>query len=207
MSKETMLPNFPGDRSLIESSSEDPWEPGEVYDSVLFLLVWLVGSGALLLASTLSWGWGILGMFVFGGHTGWALFRLLRRKARLRITEEGIIDRTFWHSPGLIPWEQIIRVRPARWGMISVEIRDEDEFMAKQSTLANLARIKFLMFNLGPAAIYSLPLQGSRKKLLQALEAGLDAHELARVRQERALGCGAENQHGGTGLSDSPGAT
>ncbi len=69
--------------------------------------------------------WGPLGLIIFGAHAVWAFRRLLDPRPRIRLSSDGIVDKNFWYSPGLIPWEEILDVRSTRLGLIEVDLKDE----------------------------------------------------------------------------------
>ena len=170
-----------------ETSSSAAGSSVEIYDSPLAVLAWLILCVGLLLSSTFLWDWGAFGVIIFGTHAVYAGARLLHRPVRLRITEEGIVDRIVWPSAGLIRWEEILELRPTRWGLIEIRLRDPDAFMEQRSTLFQLSRFKVLIRGWSPAVLFSLFLTGSRKHLLEQLESGLDAFTLTAVRQDRVL--------------------
>ena len=109
-----------------ENSADDPsqgvrFEAVEFYDSRLFLFLYSLLCFVLLAFSTLVWGWGPLGIICFGPSVVWSLVRLAFRRARLRIDEEGVVDRYMWFSPGLIPWHQIIEVRNSLIQLVGID--------------------------------------------------------------------------------------
>jgi len=150
----------------------------EFRDSRLFWGTITSVAGGLLGVSITSWVWGPALLPVFGSYAVWALYRLLTRRARLTITAEGIVDRTFWFSPGLIPWSEVIDVRPAGIGMIDIDLKDEQVFMDRLSLLSSLARWKFPLLRLGPAAVNPWVLEASQGRIVEALQNGLDEYVL-----------------------------
>lgn len=175
---------------MTQPSEECSQEPIEFADSRTFYGSWCVLTGSLAALSTVSWGWGPFGLIAFGAHAGWALFRLLRRRTRLRVTEDGIVDENFWYSPGLIRWEEIVDVQPTRWGLIDVKLLDEEGFWDRQSALAQVVRMKYLFFGFGAAAIVPWGLTGSRRSIVRAIHERFDAAAIAAMRRERALNPG-----------------
>lgn len=165
----------------------------ELRDSKAFWGTVAVATGALALASS-GTGLGPFGLVLFGGYATWAVSRLLHRPVRLAVNAQGIVDRTFWFSPGLIPWSEIVDVRPGRFGFIDIELRDEAAFMERLPPLRRLARWKFALYGLGPAAMNPWPLPASRREIVEALESGLDAFILEDVDRIRPL----------DGLSEAP---
>jgi hypothetical protein len=160
-------------------------------------------AGSLAVLSAISWAWGpagvagLVGMGVFGINAAWALHRLFRRKARLRITEQGIIDEQFWYSPGLIKWDEILDVRPSRWGYIEIDLADKPAYFRRLSGLAQTVRAYMRLWGFGPAAISSWGLEASRGEIIEALETGMDSYALSMVRQADALESGGESATAG----------
>jgi hypothetical protein len=182
-----------------ENSADDPsegvrFEAVESYDSRLFIFVFSLLCFVLLAFSTLAWGWGLLGFIWFGTSAVWSLVRLAFRRVRLRIDEEGVVDRFVWFSPGIIPWRQIIEVRPTRWGLIQVDLRDNAAFYEQLSPLAELQVAKLRLWGLGPAVLRPWSLEASRSRLLQVIEDGMDAYALSELKREKALGPGESQQ-------------
>ncbi len=154
-----------------ENSADDPsegvrFEAVEFYDSRLFIFVFSV----------------------------LCLVLLAFRRVRLRIDEEGVVDRFVWFSPGLIPWRQIIEVRQTRWGLIQVDLRDNAAFYEQLSPLAELQVAKLRLWGLGPAVLRPWSLEASRSRLLQVIEDGMDAYALSELKREKALGPGESQQ-------------
>ncbi len=165
----------------------------EIRDSRLFYAICSEVAGSLALLSAISWAWGpagvagLVGLGVFGANAAWALTRLFRRKARLRITEQGIIDEQFWYSPGLIKWDEILDVRESRWGYIEIDLADKQAYFRRLSGLAQTVRGYQRLWGFGPAAIHTWGLEASKGEIIEALETGMDSHALSMVRQADAL--------------------
>ncbi len=154
----------------------------EVRGSRAFYTFWCIAAGALAWLSSVSWGWGLMGLAVFGAHSAWALVGLLNRRIRLRVTEDGIVDENFWWSPGLVPWEEMLDVRATKWGLVEIDLRDKSAFFERLSPLAQLVRVKQRLSGLGPALIVPWSLEGSKRDLLESLETGLDSSTVAAAR-------------------------
>ena len=168
-------------------------DPVEIRDSRIFFASWGILTGSLAALSVVSWGLGPFGLVVFGTHAVWSLTRLLSRRVRVRITQEGVVDENYWLSPGLITWDEILDVRPTKWGLIEIDLADEDAFLERRSTLAQLAIFKQQLYGLGPAVIVPWSLRGTRRELLDALETAMDTFALSKVRNGEALGPGVED--------------
>lgn len=145
-------------------------------------------AGMVLLAAGLGVGAAALGSLILAvlaiGYTGWSAYRLIA-PGRLRVTEDGLVDDTFWHSPGLIPWRTITDVRPARWALIEIDLVDENAFVEKLGPLKQMALLKQQLYGFGPAIIVPWVLQGSRQSILETLQDGLDAYTHIALAEER----------------------
>ncbi len=170
-----------------------PADPIEIRDSRAFYALWAELAGSLAVLSGAAWAWGpggfagLVGLGVFGANTVWSCLRLFRRRVRLRITEEGIVDENFWYSPGLIKWDEILDVRESRWGYIEVDLADKPAYFRRLSGLAQTVRAYQRLWGFGPAAISSWGLEASRGEIIEALETGMDSYALSMVRQVDAL--------------------
>ncbi len=81
-------------------------------------------------------------------------------------------------------------VREGMWGGIEIELKDEKAFLNRLSPLAVLARAISRLYGRGPAVINPVYFEGSRRELLEQLEAALDSFTLAAARQSDTLGSG-----------------
>jgi len=165
-------------------------EPVEIRDSVWFYASFFVASLLLAIASVVAGGAGPVGAVLFGSYASWSLLRLITRRVRLRITAEGIEDTNHLGAPGLIRWEEILDVERSRWGLIEVRLHDEQAYWQRLSPFGRVAAAKMQLFGHGPAVLNSWGLGASKRDVLEALEAGVDAHVLASARSEKALGKG-----------------
>lgn len=171
--------------------------PIEIRDSRTFYASWGALTG--LLAALSIAGGSPLGLLVFGSHAVWSVSRLLNRRVRLRITEAGIENRTSLFSPGLIAWDEVRDVRPAKWGLIDIDLVDEGGFLDRLGSGPQFAALKLHIYGFGPAAIRAWGLGSSRRELLDALEWAMDSFVLSKVRSGRALGPVVEDPKPGGG--------
>ncbi len=176
---------------MSESVDGGPADVMEIRDSRPFYALSSIAYGTLAWWSSASLGVGAVGLVVFGSYSLWSLLRFIWPRVRLRITEDGIVDETFWwYSPGLIEWGEIVDFRTTKWGLIRIELVDEDSFLGRLSGLRQLTRVKSMLYGLGPALLVPWVLEGSKRDLLGSLEARLDAYTLAAARRRGSLGPG-----------------
>ncbi len=159
----------------------------EIHDSRTFFVSWFVGMTTFAVALATVPGWGPLVAVVLGAHALWALRRLFDRRPRIQITSEGIVDRNFWYSPGLIRWEEIIDVYSKGLGLIEVELKDEIAFWDRLSPLRQIPRYKLQLLGFGPTLITPWGLELSGSEVLDMLQAGLDEHVLQSAQEERFM--------------------
>lgn len=157
----------------MDDAHTDAFPSCEIRDSRVFFGCFS-SAMAVLAAGFAVTGWWLPAM-IATGYAGWSGYRTLVAPVRVRVTEAGIEDRTFWYSPGLIPWDEILEVRAGSWGAIEIDLRDETSFWNELRPLARLPRMKFqLFYGLGPAAILPWMLRGARTEIVDALQEGLD---------------------------------
>ena len=171
---------------MTAEGSIDSFPYREFRDSRAFLAVVGVAYGAVA-AGFAAAGWPVLACAAMVG-VGWAGYRMVSTQVRLRISEEGIEDRSYWYTGGLIAWDEILDVRAGPWGSIEIDLRDEAAHWQRLSPLRQIQRAKLQMFyRLGPAAIIPWGLEGSRPEVLEALQEGLDTVELESFIQNREI--------------------
>lgn len=149
----------------------------EIRDSRAFhaIVCFVFATVAALFAGA---GWP-LGAMLAMPPAGWAAYRMVAGSVRLRISEDGVEDRSFWYSAGFIPWSEILEVRSGPWGAVEIELRDEAAFWERLGPLRQLPRVKLrLFYGLGPAAIVPWGLAGSRSGIVEAMQEALDTHAL-----------------------------
>ena len=163
--------------------------PGELFPSVEFKGSRAFFGMVLLVVGSLAAGFAALGSLVLSSlavmYAGWSGYRLIA-PGRVRATAEGIVDETFWYSPGLIPWAQVTDVRPTRWGLVEIDLVDEDVFLEGLGPLARAALFKQQLYGYGPAVLVPWVLRGSRRMIVDGLQGGLDAYTHAALTQGAA---------------------
>ncbi len=158
--------------------SADPFEPfpGRVFRGSRSFFAGLVAVSGGVAAAFAAVGSLVLATLAMA-YTAWAGYRLIA-PGRLRVTRDGILDETFWYSPGLIPWDEITDIRPTRFGLVEIDLVDETAYVDRLGPWAQLALIKQQLYGFGPALIVPWVLRGTRRDLVEGLQEGLDAHTL-----------------------------
>jgi hypothetical protein len=173
---------------IVRPGDVEAFPSSEFRDSRAFFAAYgfVAASVAIGFASA---GWALAAALAVG-VTGWAGYRMVATPVRVRVSESGVEDHSFWYSPGLIRWSEIVEVREGPWGAIEVDLRDEASFWEKLGPLKAIPRVKMqLFYRLGPAAIIPWSLAGSRAEVVGALQDGLDTHTLRSLtRPERLEG-------------------
>lgn len=181
------MSNLPSDR-LPDREPPPAFEPVEFRDSWPFYLIVMVVTVALTVCSVEYWpAWGPVPLFVFGAAAVVAALRVFRRHVRLGVTEEGIIDRTRWYSPGLIPWKDIVDVRVGPWGLIQLDLAEGSSFWERQTPLHQLHMLRTQFWGLSPATISPMGLAAPRHAIVRAMEEGMDSYALVSLRRRVEL--------------------
>lgn len=169
-----------------ESAADTPAFPEcEIHGSRLFF--GSVGLLAAVAAIACASAGQVFFATIAAAYAGWSGFRLWIKPAWVRVTTEGIVDETFWYSPGLIRWSEIIDIRETRWGLIEIDLLDETAFWERLGPLRQLARIKYQLYGFGPASIVSWTLKGRRSDIVDRLQDGLDTFALTSFTDPEAL--------------------
>jgi hypothetical protein len=154
-------------------------EPEVVWhDSALFFVGYAAVMGGLTTA-LMTIPSGVFPATLTGLNMAWAVLRLLWRRPRLRVTDEGVVDENFWYSGGLLPWSSIRDIRPTRWGLIQVELFEEDTYFKCLHPLKALALLKMQLYGFPPVVLIPWGLEGSRRDVVAQLQDGLDQWAVA----------------------------
>lgn len=113
------------------------------------ILVAFPPSGGPALAGAYRWaGW--IGIALFGPTSVYLVYRALRRRVVLRLTEDGLFDASSLTAVGFVPWSEIVGVstsRISRATMIGLHLRDPEAFLATLSWSRRIAaRTNLRMF-------------------------------------------------------------
>jgi hypothetical protein len=173
-----------------------PFAPVALYDDEQ---MWAASTGAnlmiVLVCLALASGGSVVGgvgALYFGARIVYLARRLIGKVPRVLLTEDGVIDRSFFYSVGLIPWEDIVEVRHKGMGMVNVTVRDPDKLLAPLG-VHQLFMIGWMqLWGFGPIAINSWTLDRTSRELVDLLDEGMDAYALRALRSDHELGSGAD---------------
>lgn len=143
------------------------------YDSVVVFGGYAAGTALLTVGFMAVPGLALVAV-VTGMKMVWATLRLLWRRPRLRVTSEGVVDENFWYSSGLLPWSIIRDIRPTKWGLIQIELLDEDAHYELLHPLKRLALLKMRILGLPLGLLMPWGLRGSRGEIVSQLKDGLN---------------------------------
>jgi len=123
--------------------------------------------------------WGVLGILTFGWGTLWSSRFLFDREPRLRISAEGILNRTYWTAPILIPWTEVVEIRSKGLpGVREVVLRDPTSWLVHQPRTVRAWAWITRLFGLGPVPLNLWALAATWDEVDEQLEAGLERFEL-----------------------------
>ncbi|TGE06581.1 STM3941 family protein [Hymenobacter fodinae] len=95
-----------------------------------------VAMGVFMIVTKGNWGLGLITIVFFGAGAAVGAWQFLDTRPRLRITDEGILDRTL--GVGLIPWTDITDayVRSINQeNFVCLHVRDEQAYLSRLSPL------------------------------------------------------------------------
>ncbi len=132
---------------------------------------------------------GVLGTAVFG-YASWNVVRLLRDpRPALQITGEGVLNRTYWATTTLVPWEEILEIRNTRvTGALEIVLRDPRAFRDRQTLGPRMFMRLGSLLGRPPFLIFLPQLKASRREVFDELQAAHSAKELTALREHRLLG-------------------
>jgi hypothetical protein len=181
---------------LDDAITDEPFEVGASKGFYGFFLaaclLLVVACAGLVLDPTQPYHtfWGSFGLAAFGSGSLNALRRLLDRRPLLRVTSEGIVNRTSPLSPKqLIPWEQVLEVkRRGVLGIFEVAVRDPHVVFSGDPVLKRfLVRLLAKLYRMEAVVISHVGLDRTPKEIGLILDSRLDAVELASVREQALL--------------------
>ena len=122
---------------------------------------------------------GLLGTLGFGFAASWSLRLLTTRRPCLSITDEGVVNRTLWFAPALIPWQDIVEIR--RHGVPGyrrIELRDPDAWAARQPRSVRVWSRYTQLLGLGRAPVCLWTLEAGWDEVDEVLESAAQHAEL-----------------------------
>ena len=164
--------------------------------SVLFVLVSLcvlVGSGPSeplpgLLGFLPPQLLGALGVLYFSTMGLYTLRLALSPKPALSFFEKGVLNRTYFSSGTLVPWEDILDIKKTRVpGVRTIVLRDPAAFRRRQTLMGRFIMRVTTILGLGPLPIHLWQLNARRAEVESRLEDGLEASQLQAVQQQQLL--------------------
>ena len=182
-------------------------EPFEAYTYRAAFVVWLVAAVLFVVASVdvLIGGWtsgrlpgflgflphqfwGVLGILYFS-TMGLNFLRLaLSPKPALSFSEDGVLNRTYFSSGTLVPWEEILDIKKTRFpGVRTIVLRDPAAFRRRQTLMGRFIMRMTTILGLGPLPIHLWQLNARRAEVESRLEDGLEASQLQAVQQQQLL--------------------
>lgn len=151
----------------------------------------LAGDLDALLTALLSSAGAVL--FVAGGRNALQLLR--RRSPPLELSEEGILNRTYWNATTLARWDEIVDIRKTRYSWIfEVALSDPDAFRKRQTLPIRLMMRMTSLLGIGVLPLYMPQLATPRDEAVRQLSEALDARQLAAIRDQRRLEAGDGEQ-------------
>lgn len=120
---------------------------------------------------------GLLGVVFFGACFVYVVLRLVRPRPSLIITDSGIVDYASAVSAGYIRWDEIesifiswIQVSLRRHKFLSIKLKNDQEFLSRQSALkATMLRANMSLGG-APVAIPGNALPMTLEELMQVIE-------------------------------------
>ena len=126
---------------------------------------------------------GLLGTLTFGFGAYWSLRLLLTRRPCLSVTDEGVVNRTLWFAPTLIPWEEIVDIRRHGFpGYRRIDLRDPDAWAATQPLSVRIWSRYTQLLGFGRAPVCLWTLEAGWGTVDDVLEAAAQHAELGSYR-------------------------
>ncbi|NNF13219.1 MAG: hypothetical protein HKN72_08350 [Gemmatimonadetes bacterium] len=126
------------------------------------------------------------GVSLAGGRN--ALQLLQDERAALTVTEEGILNRTYWNSTTLAPWDEVVRIRKTRMFFIAeIVLSDPEDFRSRQILPVRIMMRITSLFGIGSLPVYLPQLAASSDEVMRRLSDALDAKEFAAIHEHLRL--------------------
>lgn len=148
----------------------------------------LVGDSSGFLRALLAALLGSIGglVSVAGGLNALQLLR--DQRPALKVSEEGILNRTYWNATTLVPWDEVVDIRRTRFSWISeIVLADAEAFRSRQVLPIRIMMRVTSLFGIGSLPVYLPQFAASRDEVSRRLSEALEARELAVIRDYRRL--------------------
>lgn len=148
----------------------------------------VTGSAAEVLRALFVTAAGLLGTVasVAGGLNALQLLR--DRRPALKVSKEGILNRTYWSSTALVPWDEVVDIRRTRASWISeIVLTDPEAFRSRQIFPIRLMMRITTLLGIGSLPVYLPQIAAPRGEVDRLLGDALDARQLAAIREHRRL--------------------
>ena len=151
----------------------------------------LAGDFDSLLAALLSSAGAVL--FLAGGRNALQLLR--SRQPPLQLSEEGILNRTYWNATTLARWDEVVDIRETRYSWISEIVLSDPQAFRKRQILPIRVMMRVTSFlGVGVLPLYMPQLATPRDEAARQLSEALEARQLAAIREQRRLEAGVAEQ-------------
>ena len=148
----------------------------------------VAGGSEVVLRALLSALLGLGGAIVSTAGGLNALQLLRDRRPALQVTEEGILNRTYWNATTLVPWDEVVDVRRSRFSWITeIVLTDPGAFRSRQILPIRIMMRVTSLFGIGSLPVYLPQVAASRQEVSRLLHHALDASQLAEIREQRRL--------------------
>jgi len=106
----------------------------------------------------------------------------------LRVTEEGILNRTFWSSATIVPWDEIVDIRPTRrrW-YLEMVLRDPKAYRARQTPSTRALMYLRTLLGGSPFPLFLPQLDAPREEVVRQLSDAVEAKTLGEIREEKRI--------------------
>ncbi len=132
--------------------------------------------------------WGVLGTVYFSTMGLYTLRLALSPKPALSFSQDGVLNRTYFSSGTLVPWEDILDIKKTRFpGVRTIVLRDPAAFRRRQTLMGRFIMRVTTILGLGPLPIHLWQLNARRAEVESRLEDGLEASQLQAVQQQQLL--------------------
>ena len=162
--------------------------------ALMFLFsAFLVGIGLIerdsgLLRDLLATVFGLIGMPLSAIACRNVLQLLRDSRPALRVTREGILNRTVWASTTVVPWEEVVDIRRTRrsW-FLDVVLRDPEAYRSRQAPLTRLLMRLRMLMGRSPFPLFLPQLDATKEEVTRRLFEAVEARELAAIREVKRI--------------------